>query len=412
VGQSCALATSDASPHDLQMGTQPVRAERRVREGRGCRSEAPRPTRRDLLLGALAGGAALAGGMACASSKASGPPAGPPRSPGEKRLGVALLGLGNYSETQLAPALQLTRHCELRGLVTGTPEKGERWQKEYRIADGNIYDYQSFPRIADNPDIDVVYVVVPTALHAKYAIMAAEAGKHVWCEKPMAMTVMECRAIIDACRTHRVSLSIGYRMQHEPNTQTVMRWAREKPYGAIQRIRAVAGGPTGGDTSWRMQRHMGGGALYDMGVYSINAIRYASGAEPVRVLRARQWADRPELFRDVDENTEFELELPSGAAAYGKASRFDAENRLRVEAEGGWYQLEPMQAYKGVAGKTSDGKALDEKIDSQQAMQMDNEALAIIEGRPPVVPGEEGQRDIRIVEAVIRCAESGAPVAL
>jgi glucose-fructose oxidoreductase len=93
---------------------------------------------------------------------------------------VALLGLGNYSETQLAPALRLARYCALRGIVTGSPDKIERWQKEHAIADRNVYDYESLPRIADNPDIDVVYVVVPTALHAKYAIAAAEAGKHVW----------------------------------------------------------------------------------------------------------------------------------------------------------------------------------------------------------------------------------------
>src|SRR5690606_1159675 len=145
-----------------------------------------------------------------------------------KPLGVALLGLGSYSETQLAPALRLTKNCELKGIVTGTPTKVERWQKEYGIADRNVYDYGSLPRIADNPDIDVVYIVVPTSLHAKYSIMAAEAGKHVWCEKPMAMNVEECQAIIDACNTNKVSLAIGYRMQHEPNTQTVMRWADRK----------------------------------------------------------------------------------------------------------------------------------------------------------------------------------------
>jgi glucose-fructose oxidoreductase len=201
-------------------------------------------------------------------------------------------------------------------------------------------------------------------------------------------------------------------MQHEPNTQTVMQLARDKPYGAIKSVRAVAGGPTDGDTGWRMQRHMGGGALYDMGVYSINAIRYASAEEPVRVLRARQWADRPELFREVDENTEFELELPSGATTYGKASRSDGENLLRVEAERGWYQLAPMQTYKGVAGQTSDGKLLAQNIDSQQRQQMDNEALAILERRPPLVPGEEGQRDIHIVQAIIQAASTGSPVAL
>ncbi|OUZ05873.1 glucose-fructose oxidoreductase, partial [Aeromicrobium sp. PE09-221] len=312
----------------------------------------------------------------------------------------------------MAPALRLTKNCELKGIVTGTPSKVERWQKEYGIADRNVYDYESLPRIADNPDIYVVFLLVPTSLHAKYSIMAAEAGKHVWCEKPMAMNVEECQAIIDACERNKVSLSIGYRMQHEPNTQTVIQFAEEKPYGPIRNIRAVAGGFSDDHTGWRMDPKMGGGALYDMGVYSINAIRYASGEEPVRVVRARQWADRPDVFTEVDENTEFDLELPSGVIAYGKASRFDNENRLRVEAEKGWYQLQPMQSYNGVKGETSDGKKLNQEIENQQARQMDNEALAILEQRPPVVPAEEGLRDVRIVTAIIEAARTGKAVNL
>ena len=380
-----------------------------------------RPTRRDVLLGAATTGAILVSG--CATSPATSQNSNTPtpgtdsdssngRSLPTKPLGVALVGLGNYSETQLAPALRLTENCTLRGIVTGSPEKIEPWQQKYNIPDRNVYNYETLPSVADNDDIDVVYVVVPTSLHAKYSIMAAEAGKHVWCEKPMAMNVEECQAIIDACKANNVSLSIGHRMHHEPNTQTVMRWAEEKPYGPIQHIRAVAGGYSADNSGWRMDPSMGGGALYDMGVYSINAIRYSSGEEPVRVVRARQWADRPEVFTRVDENTEFELELPSGYVAYGKASRFDDENRLRVEAQNGWYELEPMQSYTGVKGKTSDGKQLDQEIEDQQARQMDNEALAILEQRPPIVPGEDGLRDVRIVRAIIESAQSGEPVSL
>jgi len=130
------------------------------------------------------------------------------------------------------------------------------------------------------------------------------------------------------------------------------------------------------------------------------------------VLRARQWAERPELFREVDENTEFELEMPSGARCYGMASRFHGLNELRVEAERGWYELRPMQKYDGVQGTTSDGKALDQKVDNQQARQMDDDALAILKRRPPMVPGDEGLRDIRIVQAIIASATQGAPVTI
>ena len=147
-------------------------------------------------------------------------------------------------------------------------------------------------------------------------------------------------------------------------------------------------------------------------MYAINAIRYSTGEEPLRVTAARHWAERPELFHSVDENTEFELALPSGAVGYGKASRGDDTNKLRIEAERGWYELEPMQTYEGVKGRTSDGALLDKKIDNQQARQMDDDALAILEGRPPMVPGEDGLRDVRIIQAIRRAAETGAPVDL
>ncbi|MDX1477042.1 MAG: Gfo/Idh/MocA family oxidoreductase, partial [Saprospiraceae bacterium] len=146
-------------------------------------------------------------------------------------LGVCLVGLGYYSTDLLAPALQLTRHCHLAGIVTGTPAKIPVWQRRYGIPDSNVYNYDTMHEMAGNTDIDIVYIVLPTSLHSRYSIIAANAGKHVWCEKPMARTVEECQAIIDACRANRVKLSIGYRMQHEPNTQIIMQHARTRPYG-------------------------------------------------------------------------------------------------------------------------------------------------------------------------------------
>src|SRR5437868_8825691 len=135
------------------------------------------------------------------------------------RLGVALVGLGYYSTDLLAPALQQTKNCYLAGIVTGTPSKAEAWKKQYNIPDKNIYNYQTFDQIANNPDIDVVYVVLPPSMHAEYVIKAANAGKHVFCEKPMAVTAQECNRMIEACQKNKRSLAIGYRLQHEPNTK-------------------------------------------------------------------------------------------------------------------------------------------------------------------------------------------------
>lgn len=326
----------------------------------------------------------------------------------KKRLGVALVGLGSYARGQLAPALQMTEHCYLAGIVTGSPEKIPTWQQRYSIPDKNVYSYDTMHEMADNPDIDVIYIVVPTGLHAEYAIRAANAGKHVWCEKPMAMNVEECQAIIDACNQNGVKLSIGYRMQHEPNTQTVIQYAQTLPYGAIQSAEALAGyAGSGRGSGWRFQADMGGGALYDMGVYTINGLRYATGMEPLQVRSASR-----DIPNEVDVTTTFELVFPNGAKGSGKTSVVETINRLRVDCADGWYKLEPMQSYSGVQGITSDGKRLDQPIKDQQARQMDNDALAILKDTPVLVPGQEGLRDIRIVQAIMEADRTGAVVDL
>lgn len=331
----------------------------------------------------------------------------------KKKIGVALLGLGGYSRDLLAPGLQLTEYCELRGIVTGSPEKIPEWQKKYGIADKNVYSYETLPQIADNPDIDVVYVVTPTFLHKKYSVMAAEAGKHVWCEKPMAMSVDECQAIIDACAKNKVKLSLGYRLQHEPNTRTVIEFAQTKPYGAIKTVKAEAGyaGRGAPADDWRMDRSKGGGALYDMGVYPINAARYSTGLEPV-ALTARFENDLPKVFTKTDSTALLELEFPEGIIAHCNTSVTRNMNHLRVNCEKGWYELEPMQSYTGVKGQTSDGKKLNKTVVHQQAKQMDDDALAILNNTEVMVPGRDGLADIRIVEAALKSVETGKRVEL
>lgn len=328
----------------------------------------------------------------------------------EGKIGVALVGLGYYSRDLLAPALQMTKHCYLAGIVTGSPEKIPVWQKKYGIKDANIYNYENMHTIANNDDIDVIYIVLPTGLHAKYAVIAANTGKHVWCEKPMAMNVPECQNIIDACEKNKVKLSIGYRMQHEPNTQTVIEYGKTRPYGNIQTVSAAAGYSGGGGSGWRFQKDMGGGALYDMGVYTINGIRYATNEMPISVKNARQYANRPDLFKEVDETSEYVLEFESGIIAKGKTSVGESFNHLKVECEKGSYELAPMQSYSGVKGKTSDGILLNKPIANQQARQMDNDALAIKNNTPVLVPGIEGLKDIRILNAIMESAEKGISV--
>lgn len=321
----------------------------------------------------------------------------------KEKLGVALVGLGNYSTGQLAPALQETRFCELRGIVTGSPEKIPVWQKKYGIKDSNVYNYKNMPDIANNEEIDVIYIVLPTGLHAEYAIKAAETGKHVWCEKPMARTAEECRNIINACEKNKVKLSIGYRMQHEANTQKLIKWAETKPFGAIKNLEAEAGYYGSPMNPWKLKKEMGGGAMYDMGVYPLNAARYSTGLEPIAV-SATHSTNRPEIFTEVDETTSFELEFPDGITASCKTSFGENLNNLEINCENGWYYLRPFQSYSGVKGKTSDGTILPPFGKNQQAVQMDDDARAILNDQPVLVPGEDGLRDIVILEKIYESA--------
>ena len=197
--------------------------------------------------------------------------------PQKKKLGVALVGLGYYSSKLLAPAMELTKNCELRGIVTGSPEKIPVWQEKYQIKDSNIYNYENFDAIANNPDIDVVYVVLPPSMHADYTIRAAKAGKHVWCEKPMAPSAAKCEAMINACKDNKVKLAIGYRCQHDPNIQAYMKVGRERRFGQVKMITSAAGYFDGRTDHWKQKKSLGGGAMGDMGVYALQGARLATG---------------------------------------------------------------------------------------------------------------------------------------
>ncbi|PPU94364.1 Gfo/Idh/MocA family protein [Xanthomonas albilineans] len=328
-----------------------------------------------------------------------------------KPLGVALVGLGSYASERLAPGLALTRYCRLVGIVTGSPHKIPHWQAKYRIPDRNVYSYDDLERIANNPAIDVVYVVTPTSLHAPLTLRAAAAGKHVWCEKPMALHADQAQSMIDACARNKVRLSIGYRMQHEPNTRRVIALASERPFGAMRKVYAEAGYDGYRDTDpaqrpWRLRGQFGGGAMYDMGVYPLNAARYTVGTEPLAVSAIRS-TERPALFDEVDEHMRFTLEFPHEVVVECATSFGRNMNRLRAECERGWYGLAPFQAYDGIHGQASDGRVFDAMVRHQQALQMDEDALAILTGGPLRAPGEEGLRDIRIVDAIYRSAGAG-----
>jgi glucose-fructose oxidoreductase len=330
-----------------------------------------------------------------------------PAAPAKRKLGIALVGLGNYSRDLLGPGLLKTEHCHLAGIVTGTPAKEKIWMEKYGIPQENVYNYANFDRIAENKNIDVVYIVLPNSMHHEFTIRAARAGKHVICEKPMAMDAREAMEMIQACKDAKVGLSIGYRMRYEPHTLEIERFARESTYGAIRFVSVDAGFRMSRPTKhWKGHAALGGGALMDMGPYPIQAARYAVGAEPVAVT-ARHLESDPPAFPGVDETTTFQLEFPNGVFAQCMTTFAGNVNSLRVCADKGNYGLEPFCSYSGIRGFLPNGETLVLPEAHQQARQMDEMCKAFLEGRPSRTPGEEGLRDMRIIDAIRESVKHG-----
>lgn len=368
----------------------------------------PRFSRREFLGNAALGSAALLGGLTGAScSRAETPPQ--PELPGGRKLGVALVGLGYYSTDLLAPALKETRLCRLAGIVTGTPAKAERWKRHYAIPDANIYDYATMDRIADNPDIDIIYVVTPHGLHAEHTIRAARAGKHVICEKPMALNVEDCDAMIRACRAAQVKLQIGYRLHYHAAHQELLRLSREHDFGSPLQMDG-ANGFRAGSKTWRMTRKLaGGGPLMDMGIYVIQAACCLAGGAPVAVMAREDTKTRPDIFDEVEETLHWTMEFKDGSHAQAMTSFARSVGHFRAIGPKGRIELAPAYTYRDVAGRTNRGRLKIPNI-NQQAGQMDAFAANIIEGTDCITPGEMGRRDLQVITAIYDAARSGRRV--
>ncbi|HEY0669536.1 MAG TPA: Gfo/Idh/MocA family oxidoreductase [Sphingobacteriaceae bacterium] len=323
-----------------------------------------------------------------------------------KKLGIALVGLGGYSRGQLAPALEQTKHCYLAGVVSGTPSKIADWKTLYNIPAENCYNYQNFDEIAKNPHIDIIYVVLPPSMHKEYTIRAARAGKHVICEKPMAMNAAECAEMIAACKKANRMLSIGYRLHFEPHNLEMMRLGQKKIYGRVLNIDASNGFKYGGDpNAWRLNKALGGGPLMDMGVYAIQGSRYTIGEEPIYVTAKEEKSGNP-LFKEVEETISWELEFPGGTKAKGETSFNKRYGYLRAQAEKGNFQIEPAYSYRGQKGTTPEGPMNFPQV-NQQALQMDDFAQCIIQNKKTRVPGEMGMKDMKVIDAIFRSVKSG-----
>ncbi len=359
--------------------------------------------RRDLILTAAALSLASIG-TAC------GQPARP--------LGYAIVGLGGYGLGRIIPEFANCRHSRLAAVVSGDRAKAERVAADHGVPARSIYSYRDFDRIRDNPDVDIVYVCLPNALHAEYSIRAAQAGKHVMCEKPMAISVAECEAMIAACRKADRKLMIGYRSHFEPHNIEAMRLARTGAAGRIRYVRSEHGFNFGDPSAWRLKRALsGGGSLMDIGIYALQAARYMTGEEPVAVT-ARESTDRRDpRFAEVEDMVDFTLEFPSGALGSCQSMYSANRNQILLMGDKGRIELEPATSYSGQ--RMWVGGDRDRAVTpppgparTQFAGQLDHLVDCIRTGREPIVSGEEGLRDMRIIEAIYRSAREGRTIRL
>ena len=324
------------------------------------------------------------------------------------------MGLGSYG-TRVAEAMLTCKRAKLTGVISGTPSKIKNWQAKYGIAEKNCYNYENFDQIKNNPDIDAVYIITPNALHHQQAIRVAQAGKHVICEKPMALNAMEGLEMVNACKKANVKLLIGYRMHFEANTLEVVRMRKAGAFGKPLFFQGLSGFRIGDPGQWRLTKNLaGGGAMMDIGIYSINGSRYMSGEEPIWVT-AQETKTDPQKFKEgVDETIQFQLGFASGAVA-SCLSTYSMNNldKFFLNGEKGFAELQPSTGYGPIQGRTHTGPLTQPHV-THQTTQMDEMAQIILDNKIPEIPvdGEEGLKDMKIVDAIYLAAKTGKRIEL
>jgi predicted dehydrogenase len=295
-------------------------------------------------------------------------------------------------------------------------EKGRKYAAMYGIPESSIYIYEQFDRLRENKAVDAVYIGLPNSMHCEYTVRAAEAGKHVLCEKPMAISSDECRKMIAACKRADRRLMVAYRVQYDPTWNAARDIVRS---GDLGRIESFAGGwytqmPAG---QWRLTKKLGGGgSLMDIGIYPLNAIRWLAGAEPTMFTAQVSTTDRASgRFTEVEESVNWTMKWPSGLlASCGSSYGARSQGSLDVQAEKGWLRLEPAYYYDGAR---LTGQIGSRKIDVgpggvppfQFVAEADHFSECVRTGRMPRSPGEDGLGDLVAIEAIYRAA--GTPIA-
>jgi len=334
-----------------------------------------------------------------------------PDPPG-KKLGWAIVGLGSLSIHQILPAFAKCEKSKVVAFVSGHPDKANKLALRYGVNPKNIYNYQNYDSIKDNPEVDIIYIVLPNGMHAEYTVRGLQAGKHVLTEKPMANTPEECQQMIDAAKKANKKLMVAYRCRYEPYNQEAIRVARSRELGTVKVILADAGFAMGDPKQWRLNKQLaGGGSLMDIGIYALQAARYLTGEEPSEVNAMMYSTPNDPRFKEVEEAINFQLRFPSGILANCTSSYGYAwQSHYRVVTDQGWLEMDPATAYDGLRMRIHRGNWIEEKdlpVVDHFAAEMEHMSDCVMQNKEPLTPGEEGLRDLTIMHALYDAARSG-----
>ena len=332
----------------------------------------------------------------------------------DKKVRYAVVGLGWFGQAAVLPAFaNAADNSKLVALVTGDPVKADELSKTYRVP---AVGYDEYDKFLASGEADAVYIALPNARHREYAERAAKAGVHVLCEKPMADTEDDCRAMIDACAAAKVKLMIAYRLHFE---EANLKAAEVVHSGAIGEPRLFSSVFTQqvmeGNT--RLDADLGGSPLRNIGVYCVNAARYLFRDDPVEVM-AFAASNGETRFQDVPEAVSAVLRFPKARLATfacsfgaGKVSEY------RVVGTTGDLKLDPAYAFEGeIVHHLTDADGKTRTTTFKKRDQVAAEILyfsqCVLKNQQPEPSGLEGLADVRIMQALEHSLNSGRAVTL
>jgi predicted dehydrogenase len=328
-----------------------------------------------------------------------------------RKIRYAVVGLGHITQVAVLPAFQNAANSELFALVSGEPDKLEKVGKKYSLE--HLYSYQDYSRALSN--VDAVYLAVPNHLHREYAERAAAAGVHVLCEKPMAVSSEDCQAMIAAAEQNHSKLMIAYRLHFEAGNLEAIELARSGKLGDLRVFTSEFAQQVASDNI-RVTEPVarGGGPVYDMGVYCINASRYLFGAEPVEVM-AVAGNNGGERFKLVEEMMSVTMRFPEGrmgtfTCSFGAAdiSRYALIGTKGVLLADPAYEYAMALKHQITIGEKTARKTYPKR--DQFAAQIFYFSDCILKDKEPEPSGLEGLADVRIVEAIYESARTKRPV--